>query len=88
MPLHEQVKGEGNHDVTEVLEKFFGWPEKARTDWGPSFREPFDTWCNNSGIIREVSSAYSPSLNGIAEQGVQRVKRIIKCPAMSCESMP
>ncbi len=58
----------------------FGFPERVRSDGGPQFRGPFSSFCRDNGICHELSSAYNPQSNGLAESAVKNVKAIIgKC---------
>ena len=56
----------------------FGWPSVARHDGGPQFRDIFSLFCSKHGIRNELSSAYMPQSNGLAESCVKAVKRILE----------
>ena len=88
MPLHKLLRGEGTTDVTNAMEEFctwFGLPEVVRADYGPCFQKSFDDWLLKKGTKHEQSSAYNPSSNGLAEQGMQRVKSVIRKAVMAWE---
>ena len=69
-------------EVTRIIESWFngsqGLPRTLRADSGPQFRNPFNQWLEELGIIRETSSAYNPASNGAAEKAVQDVKKVLK----------
>ena len=69
--------------VVSVMPQWFydyGFPERVRSDFGPQFRGPFASFCRGQGITHELSSAYNPQSNGLAESAVKNVKAIIsKC---------
>ena len=55
----EMLRDQGTKAVTDVLDRItrvFGIPLACRTDEGPQFREPFDKYCRQKGIIHETSS--------------------------------
>ena len=56
-------------------------------DYGPCFRNGFDDFLKKKGVIREHSSMYNPASNGMAEQGMQRVKSIIRKAVMMKQSV-
>ncbi len=70
--------------ITTLCEKwFFDWgiPEVIRSDGGPQFAcKDFATWCTKLDIRHEISSAYNPESNGLAEAAVKQAKYlVIKC---------
>ena len=56
----------------------FGYAKRARHDDGPEFRDKFVAWLQQIGCKSEVSSAYNPASNGLAEAGVKNVKTLLK----------
>ena len=56
----------------------FGYAKRARHDDGPEFRDSFVTWLKQVGCKSELSSAYNPASNGLAEAGVKNVKTLLK----------
>ena len=56
----------------------FGYAKRARHDDGPEFRDRFVAWLHQVGCKSEVSSAYNPASNGLAEAGVKNVKALLK----------
>ena len=56
----------------------FGYAKRARHDDGPEFRDKFVAWLTQVGCKSEVSSAYNPASNGLAEAGVKNVKALLK----------
>ena len=56
----------------------FGYAKRARHDDGPEFRDKFVAWLRQIGCKSEVSSAYNPASNGLAEAGVKNVKALLK----------
>jgi len=69
--------------MTNVLDAWlsmFGIPQSIRTDGGPQFRGEFGEWCEKKGIKHELSSAYNPNSNGLAEAAVKSTKYLVeKC---------
>ena len=69
--------------VTDTLTTWFqdfGYPRSLRSDGGPQFRGKFSDWCEEKHIIHELSSAYNPESNGLAEAGVKNMKGLLsKC---------
>ena len=66
--------------VTTLLSKWFntlGWPESIRSDGGPQFLTEFDAFCSEHGIKHELSPAYSPQSNGLAEAAVKNAKHLL-----------
>ena len=56
----------------------FGFPSVMRTDGGPNYRNEFDEFCAEHNIKHELSSAYNPESNGLAEAAVKNAKKLIK----------
>ena len=56
----------------------FGFPHIIRSDGGPQFRGEFNDFCKKHGIEKQLSSAYFPQSNGLAESGVKSMKRLLK----------
>ena len=76
----DKLKGLSSGDIIDKLQNIFleyGYPRSIRTDEGPQFRSEFDTYCQNAGIIHEVSSRYYPQSNGHAESAVEEAKKLI-----------
>jgi len=69
--------------VTNALNAWFcmfGYPKRIRSDGGPQFRSEFGRWCDAKNIIHELSSAYNPNSNGLAEAAVKSAKSLLeKC---------
>ena len=66
--------------VTTILSGWFddyGWPTSIRTDGGPQYRTEFSDFCSNYGIKHELSSAYNPESNGLAESAVKSMKSLV-----------
>jgi hypothetical protein len=58
----------------------FGFPKAIRSDGGPQFRDKFTEYCRSHNIKHELSSAYNPRSNGLAESAVKNVKHLLaKC---------
>ncbi len=67
--------------VTKVMDKVFldfGYPCRMRTDGGPQFRGDFVQFCEEKGIIHELSSPYHPESNGLAENAVKTAKMLLQ----------
>ena len=45
----------------------FGYAKRVRHDDGPGFRDRFVEWLSQVGCKSELSSAYNPASNGLAE---------------------
>jgi len=68
-------------NVTKILLGWFrqfGLPKYIRTDGGPQFRTEFMDFCDDYHIIHELSSAYNPKSNGLAESAVKSVKSLVR----------
>ncbi|KAG1706172.1 Carcinine transporter [Nymphon striatum] len=58
----------------------FGFPDVIRSDGGPCFRHEFKSFCEQHMIKHELSSAFNPTSNGLAEAAVKNAKRLVlKC---------
>ena len=55
----------------------FGFPATIRSDGGPQFRTEFEDFCAKHCIKKETSSAYYPQSNGLAENAVKQMKRLL-----------
>ena len=64
--------------LTECFNQGHVLPRVLRADSGPQFRLAFDNFLEKLDILRETSSAYNASLNGMAERAVVSMKRVIK----------
>ena len=62
----------------EGIFETFGIPERIRTDGGPQFRQDFASWCQELGMVHELTSPYHPEANGHAEQAVGAMKKLLK----------
>ena len=66
--------------VTDTLDGWFldhGVPISIRTDGGPQFRGPFETWCKEQGITPELSSAHHHESNGHVKCAVREMKKLL-----------
>ena len=68
------VRNFGHHpttrDVTDWLQHLYlqqGTPSFIRHDGGEQFRAKWTDWCRSMGIKSQLSSAYTPTLNGCSE---------------------
>ena len=66
------------HLDTHSITKTFGIPERIRSDGGPQFRQDFASWCQDLGMVHELTSPYHPEANGHAEQAVGAMKKLLK----------
>ena len=65
--------------LTQEFAKF-GIPEKILSDGGPQFiSQDFKSFCHRNGIDTDKSSPYHPKSNGIAEQTVKEMKKLVHC---------
>ena len=74
-------KTSSTKEVIKLLQgwfRTFGYAKRARHDDGPEFRDRFVAWMKQVGCKSEVSSAYNPASNGLAEAGVKNVKALLK----------
>jgi len=68
-----------NDSLLTIFETF-GLPEEIYTDGGPQFTsQEFDDFCASWCIRNTTSSPHHPQSNGIAENGVKAMKRLIHC---------
>ncbi|KAG1651704.1 Transposon Ty3-I Gag-Pol polyprotein [Nymphon striatum] len=78
-----KITNSSTSTVTKILLKWFcdfGYPDVIRSDGGPCFRSEFSEICNQYFIKHELSSAYNPSSNGLAEAAVKNAKILLqKC---------
>ena len=69
--------------LISTLDKWFktiGYPHRIRSDGGPAFRDNWERWAKSKGIEPQITSPYSSSSNGLAENGVKEIKRLwMKC---------
>jgi transposase InsO family protein len=69
--------------ITTIMQNWFrvfGYPRYIRTDGGPCFRSEFTEFCDKHRITHELSSAYNPESNGLAESAVKNTKHLLyKC---------
>ena len=74
-------KSSSTKEVIKTIQgwfRTFGYAKRARHDDGPEFRDTFVAWLHQVGCKSEVSSAYNPASNGLAEAGVKNVKALLK----------
>ena len=58
----------------------FGIPEKIFSDGGPQFdSNEFKDYCKRNGIETVLSSPGNPQSNGIAENSVKELKKLVHC---------
>lgn len=83
--LAENVGREASgEDICKILSRVFatyGIPERIYSDGGPQFKEKtfYEEFCKRNDIINIPSSPYHPQSNGIAENGVKQMKKLIHC---------
>ena len=80
-PEVKQLTHLDTHSITKTLEEIFetfGIPERIRSDGGPQFRQDFASWCQDLGMVHELTSPYHPEANGHAEQAVGAMKKLLK----------
>ena len=66
--------------VIHCLKKIFGtfsYPKFCRHDGGPHFRGSFTRWLESVGVRSELSSAFNPQSNSVAEKILGDVKRVM-----------
>jgi len=63
----------------------FGYPSTIRSDGGPQYRQEFDDFCAANSIHHELSSAYNPESNGLAEAAVYNAKYLLQKSSKSNE---
>jgi len=67
--------------ITTILDKWFteyGYPCVILTDGGPQFRHDFQEYCENNDIYPDLSSAYYPDSNGLAEAAVKSTEYLMR----------
>ncbi|KAG1667763.1 hypothetical protein GQR58_018270 [Nymphon striatum] len=72
-----KIRNASTSAVTNTLLKWFydfGFPDIIRSDGGPCFRSEFREFCVQYLIKHELSSAYNPTSNGLAEAAVKNAK--------------
>ena len=65
-----------------LLQEFqkFGFPSKIYSDGGPQFRsDEFKQFCKRLDIANTLSSPYNSPSNGVAEQSVKEMKKLVHC---------
>ena len=80
-PLVKQLNKTDTGAVIRKMTEWFnmlGWPRFMRSDGGPQYRSELDTFCSNNNIKHELSSAYNPKSNGLAEAAV-KTKMLSSC---------
>ena len=82
-PFCTKLASTTTKSITDKLKAWWtseGIPCRIRTDGGPQFRTPFKEFCDEMGVEHELSSAYNPESNGLAEAAVKTCKNLlIKC---------
>ena len=79
--VHKLGKSSSTKEVIKALSgwfRTFGYAKRARHDDGPEFRDKFVDWLKQVGCKSELSSAYNPASNGLAESCVKNVKNLVK----------
>ena len=79
-PLVQRLRRTHTEAVTEVMRDWFlgyGIPAVVRSDGGPQFRSEFKEFLDTFKIRHELSSAYNPTSNGLAESSVKQVKHLL-----------
>ena len=77
----DQLRSLTTKAVLTKLSKWFltfGLPLVIRSDGGPQFRSQFSTFCQERNIKHELSSAYNPTSNSLAESTVNQAKHFLK----------
>ena len=82
-PLVKQLHKTDTEAVIRKMTEWFnllGWPRTMRSDGGPQYHAELDLFCSRNNIKHELSSAYNPRSNGLAEAAVKQVKLLLeKC---------
>ena len=66
-------------DTLMAIFSQFAIPEKIYSDGGPQFKaEKFQNFCKRWGIQQKISSPHFPRSNGIAENSVREMKKLIR----------
>jgi len=79
-PFIHQLRKLDTESILRYLRTLFcewGFPRRIMTDDGPQFRGPFNEFCKKYFISHEISSAYHPQSNGLAESAVKNMKYLI-----------
>jgi hypothetical protein len=79
--LSDPISKTNTSNVLKIVKNWiveWGIPQAIRSDGGPQFRGEFDQFCQENGIIHELSSAYNPESNGHAEAAVKSMKLLVK----------
>jgi hypothetical protein len=64
--------------------KDFGVPERIYSDGGPQFiSSAFENFCQRNGIKNVLSSPYNSPSNGVAENAVKEMKKLVHCMTRS-----
>ena len=75
----DMTTGKLTRGLTEIFEHY-GLPETIYSDGGPQFTsDEFDQFCKEWKINHVTSSPHYPQSNGIAENGVKAMKKLIHC---------
>lgn len=57
----------------------------VRNDRGGEYNGPFNTFCQEQGIIHQTTAPYSPESNGVAEQKNQTLKEMMNAMLQESE---
>ena len=77
--VHKMGKSSSTKEVIKALSgwfRTFGYAKRARHDDGPEFRDKFVAWLKQVGCRSELSSAYNPASNGLAESCVKNGQEV------------
>jgi transposase InsO family protein len=77
-------KEASGEDICKILSAVFatyGIPERIYSDGGPQFKEKtfYEEFCKRNDVDNIRSSPNHPQSNGIAENGVKQMKKLIHC---------
>ena len=83
-PIVKELKREATTDTVKkcLVDMFqhYGLPESIVSDGGPQFESlEFKDFCNDWKINHVTSSPHYPQSNGIAENGIKAMKKLIHC---------
>ncbi len=91
-PWVAELKRTHAEDVISTLHSWFliwGKPISIRSDGGPQFNNSkFTSFCRANKIVHELSSAYNPQSNGLAEAAVKNIKHLVKKTSAANEPLP